>query len=128
MADRDADADAVDEAPAASNAGARSRGDRILSVSIHIELGAPVRVRKQAVAVDGEGNLDKTVADALSAFVPKQGAVLDHRLYEASKSRVAGAMSYQCVVLSCSARNRVSGGSSFRRSSGHSSSQVAPIA
>ena len=92
VADRDADADAVDEAPAASKAGARSRGDRILSVSIHIELGAPVRVRKQAVAVDGEGNLDKTVADALSAFVPKQGAVLDHRLYEASKSRVAGAL------------------------------------
>ena len=91
--DADADNAANEDAQAARRpAGERARPERILSVSIHIELGAPVRVRKEAVAVDGEGNQDKTVADALSAFMPKQGAVLDHRLYEASKSRVAGAL------------------------------------
>ncbi|MEG3049990.1 MAG: autotransporter assembly complex family protein [Thermomonas sp.] len=92
-ADRDADATAADTAPASSRAnGERARNERVLSVSIHVELGEPVRVRNQAVAVEGEANQDKTVAAALTAFVPRQGAVLDHRLYEASKSRVAGAL------------------------------------
>ena len=92
-ADSDADTAAADDAQAARRpAGERARPDRILSVSIHIELGEPVRVRNEAVAVDGEANQDKTVAAALTAFVPREGAVLDHRLYEASKSRVAGAL------------------------------------
>ncbi|MEF9977648.1 MAG: autotransporter assembly complex family protein [Thermomonas sp.] len=92
-ADRDADSTATDTAPASSRAnGERARNERVLSVSIHVELGEPVRVRNQAVAVEGEANQDKTVAAALTAFVPRQGAVLDHRLYEASKSRVAGAL------------------------------------
>ena len=91
--DADADNATEDTAQAARRpAGERARPDRVLSVSIHIELGAPVRVRKEAVAVDGEGNQDETVAAALTAFVPREGAVLDHRLYEASKSRVAGAL------------------------------------
>ena len=92
-ADADAENATEDTAQAARRpAGERARPDRVLSVSIHIELGAPVRVRKEAVAVDGEGNQDETVAAALTAFVPREGAVLDHRLYEASKSRVAGAL------------------------------------
>ena len=92
-ADADAENATEDTAQAARRpAGERARPDRFLSVSIHIELGAPVRVRKEAVAVDGEGNQDETVAAALTAFVPREGAVLDHRLYEASKSRVAGAL------------------------------------
>ena len=91
--DADADNATADDAQATPRqAGERARSDRILSVSIHVELGEPVRVRKQAVAVDGEGNQDKTVAAALTAFVPRQGSVLDHRLYDASKSRVAGAL------------------------------------
>jgi translocation and assembly module TamA len=70
----------------------RPRNERVLSVSIHVELGEPVRVRREAVAVEGEALQDATVTAALDAFVPRQGAVLDHRLYEASKSRVAGAL------------------------------------
>ena len=73
-------------------AGERARNERVLSVSIHVELGEPVRVRGYDVGVDGVGNADKSVDAALIAFVPRQGAVLDHRLYEASKSRVAGAL------------------------------------
>ena len=91
--DADADSPAGDDAQAAPrSAGERARNDRVLSVSIHVDLGEPVRVRNEAVAVDGEGNQDATVAAALTAFVPRQGAVLDHRLYEASKSRVAVAL------------------------------------
>ena len=79
-------------APRPANAGARERSDRLLSVSIHIELGAPVRVRGHDVGVDGAALEDATVATALAAFTPRQGEVLDHRLYEAGKSRVAGAL------------------------------------
>jgi len=92
-ADAEVDSAANDDAQAARRpAGERPRNDRVLSVSIHVELGEPVRVRNEAVSVDGAGNEDATVAAALTAFVPRRGAVLDHRLYEASKSRVAGAL------------------------------------
>jgi translocation and assembly module TamA len=89
----DAEADNAGDAQATrQSTSERTRNDRVLSVSIHVELGEPVRVRSHAVAVDGSGNQDVTVAAALGAFVPRQGSVLDHRLYEASKSRVAGAL------------------------------------
>ena len=91
--DSDRDNATADETQAASRqAGERARNERVLSVSIHVELGEPVRVRGYDVGVDGVGNADKSVDAALIAFVPRQGAVLDHRLYEASKSRVAGAL------------------------------------
>ena len=91
--DADADNLADDAAQAARRpTGERPRNERVLSVSIHVELGEPVRVRNEAVAVEGAGNQDTTVAAALAAFVPRQGAVLDHRLYESSKTRVAGAL------------------------------------
>ncbi|HSD15850.1 MAG TPA: autotransporter assembly complex family protein [Thermomonas sp.] len=76
----------------AANEGARARSDRVLAVSIHVELGEPVRVRGYNVGVEGSGNQDPTVGAALGAFAPRQGAVLDHQRYEASKSRVAAAL------------------------------------
>jgi len=90
--DADTDNTTGDDAPARRPAGERIRNDRVLSVSIHVELGEPVRVRNETVSVEGEGNQDRTVAAAVTAFVPVKGAVLDHRLYEASKSRVATAL------------------------------------
>ena len=91
------DADADNVTPREGQAtpqqgGERARDERVLSVSIHVELGEPVRVRGLGVAVEGAGKQDATVDAALSAFVPREGAVLDHRLYESSKSRVAGAL------------------------------------
>lgn len=92
-ADSERDHATTDDAqPAPRQAGARARNDHVLSVSIHVELGDPVRVRGYGVGVDGVGNRDASVDAALTAFVPRKGAVLDHRLYEASKSRVAGAL------------------------------------
>lgn len=96
-ADDSSDADAADsttgDAPAAPRpVGERVRSERVLSVGIHVELGAPVRVRGYDVGVAGAGALDRQVDAALTAFAPRAGAILDHRLYEASKARVAGAL------------------------------------
>ena len=91
--DDDSAGDANDAAGMTSRAnGERTRNERVLSVSIHVELGEPVRVRRDTVAVDGAANEDATVSAALAAFAPRAGAVLDHRLYEAGKARVAGAL------------------------------------
>ena len=65
---------------------------RTLSVSITIELGQPVRVRDERVAVEGPGGEDKGVANALGAFGPRKGEVLDHQRYEAGKRAVAAAL------------------------------------
>jgi translocation and assembly module TamA len=78
---------------AATSDGQRAaRADRKLSVAIHVELGEPVHVRGFNVGVDGAGAGDKAVRAALDAFAPKPGAVLDHTLYESSKSQVSRAL------------------------------------
>ncbi len=69
-----------------------ARGERELSVAIHVEPGEPVRVRGFNLGVDGAGADDKAVHAALDAFAPKPGAVLDHRLYESGKSQVSRAL------------------------------------
>ena len=69
-----------------------ARGERELSVAIHVEPGEPVRVRGFNLGVDGAGADDKAVRAALHAFAPKPGAVLDHRLYESGKSQVSRAL------------------------------------
>jgi translocation and assembly module TamA len=80
-------------AAAATTPEARAaRANRTLSVSIRVEPGEPVRVRGFNVGVDGAGAGDKTVRDALDAFAPKTGAVLEHSVYESSKSQVSRAL------------------------------------
>ncbi|QDQ74130.1 outer membrane protein assembly factor [Pseudoluteimonas lycopersici] len=92
------DATAPATTPAAADAAAptpearAARANRTLSVSIRVELGEPVRVRGFNVGVDGAGAGDRTVRAALDAFVPRPGAVLDHALYESSKSQVSRAL------------------------------------
>ena len=75
------------------DAAATARSARTLTVSIRIELGQPVRVRGFDVGVDGAGANDRDVGKALAAFAPRKDEVLDHTLYEASKSRVSRALS-----------------------------------
>ncbi|MBS0212766.1 MAG: outer membrane protein assembly factor [Proteobacteria bacterium] len=55
-----------------------------------VKPGEPVRVRRHDVQVRGEASTDPIVAKAVAAFVPRQGDVLDHRLYETSKQEVDG--------------------------------------
>lgn len=89
----DDDAPSVVATPDAdADAPVRGDPDRALSVRIHVDPGAPVRVREARVAVDGPGGGDREVASALEAFQPRPGEVLDHTLYEASRSRVSRAL------------------------------------
>ncbi|QIL19505.1 autotransporter assembly complex family protein [Thermomonas sp. HDW16] len=62
---------------------------RTLTVSIRVEPGSPVRVRAWNVGVEGEAGEDAGVRRALASFAPRKGDVLDHTLYEASKSKVS---------------------------------------
>ena len=80
---------ATADADAGGNADARQRGSRSLTVSIRIEPGKPVRVRGWNVGVEGDAGDERSVRAALDGFAPRQGEVLDHSLYEASKSKVS---------------------------------------
>jgi translocation and assembly module TamA len=67
-------------------------GDAV-TVVFDVVPGAPVRVRDAQLAMDGEGRDDPLVAMALRDFRPVAGAVLDHRVYEASKATVNARLS-----------------------------------
>lgn len=62
-------------------------GDSV-TIVFDVTLGEPVRVREEQVAMDGQAHEDSVVEEAVQNFVPGKGAVLDHRLYEASKVSV----------------------------------------
>ena len=71
---------------------AAARSARSLTVSIHVDHGQPVRVRGWNVGVEGAAGGDRDVRAALDGFAPRKGEVLDHALYETSKSRVSRAL------------------------------------
>lgn len=89
--DRSATQAAPPTPPRNGNGNGRNNG-RTLDVVIEIDLGQPVRVREQQVGVDGAARDDRTVTEAVAAFLPRQGEVLDHPLYEASKRKVAASL------------------------------------
>lgn len=88
------DSEADDNADPVAAADARGNGgrDRVLTVTIRIDPGQPVRVRALELGVAGPGGDDRRVGEALAAFQPRVGAVFDHRLYEAGKARIAVAL------------------------------------
>ncbi|WP_374355040.1 autotransporter assembly complex family protein [Thermomonas sp.] len=86
------DAMATSRNPARTGNGNGRNNGRKLDVIIEIDLGQPVRVRKQQVGVVGGASEDRTVTEAVAAFLPRQGEVLDHQLYEASKRKVAASL------------------------------------
>lgn len=90
--DAPSDADDGDDSDRTDAAGARGNRDRVLTVTLHIDPGQPVRVRGLELGVDGPGGDDRRVGEALAAFQPRPGAVLDHRLYEDGKARIATAL------------------------------------
>ena len=61
----------------------------LITVTITVDVGAPVRVRASTVDISGEGRLDKYLVDDLDAFEPTIGDVFDHEVYEASKARIS---------------------------------------
>ena len=68
--------------------GERRTNTSPVSVTITVELGEPVTVRRSDIAIEGEGGNDKYLREDLSKFQPQPGEVFDHSLYEASKARI----------------------------------------
>ena len=59
--------------------------DERLTVTVRVQLGEPVRVRRRDLSIEGEGGDDRYLKEDLEAFAPKVGDVFDHTTYEASK-------------------------------------------
>ena len=59
--------------------------DERLTVTVRVQLGEPVRVRRRDLSIEGEGGDDRYLKEDLEAFAPKVGEVFDHTTYEASK-------------------------------------------
>ena len=69
----------------------------IVSVTFAVTLGEPVKVTTAAIAMNGAAHDDATIMRTLKRFKPRDGEVLDHREYEASKlavSRTLGERGY----------------------------------
>ncbi|MGY1426179.1 autotransporter assembly complex protein TamA [Lysobacter sp. A289] len=67
----------------------RDRGDATSTVTIAVDPGEPVRVRREHVAIEGAGDRDRYLAEDIAAFQPEVGEVFEHPVYEASKTRIS---------------------------------------
>lgn len=72
-----------------------------------IDPGEPTRVSTAAVEVSGPGGEDKRVQRALRAFAPAAGGVIEHRIYEASKARIADTLAERGYLDAKLAEHRV---------------------
>lgn len=84
----DTDVDAPTAATESPPPGERSANASPVSVTITVELGEPVTVRRANIAIEGEGGKDKYLREDLGEFRPQTGEVFDHTLYETSKTRI----------------------------------------
>jgi translocation and assembly module TamA len=84
----DATAGSGAQAQARTGADASRTPRAPISVTIRVEPGAPVRVRNADIAILGEGARDRYLKEDLGAFTPNEGAVFNHAIYEASKTRI----------------------------------------
>ncbi|AKC86826.1 autotransporter assembly complex protein TamA [Pseudoxanthomonas suwonensis] len=66
----------------------RDANDRIV-VTVHVDRGKPVRVRDANVGIVGPGGEDQYLERDLDAFRPRQGEVLDHPTYDASRDGIS---------------------------------------
>lgn len=57
--------------------------------------GEPTRIAESTVAVEGPGGGEASVVRAVAEFQPAVGGVLDHRVYQASKARLADTLAEQ---------------------------------
>ncbi|MDQ3268962.1 MAG: autotransporter assembly complex protein TamA [Pseudomonadota bacterium] len=58
-------------------------------ITISVDPGVPVTVRRADVAIVGEGGRDRYLREELDAFQPQTGEVFHHQVYEASKTRIS---------------------------------------
>lgn len=59
-----------------------------LTVTITIDKGEPVRVRRADLVIEGDGGDDRYLKEDLADFRPQKGEVFDHTTYEASKLKI----------------------------------------
>ncbi|MGH8077418.1 MAG: autotransporter assembly complex protein TamA [Lysobacter sp.] len=84
-----AEAQAAEEAaPRSDDSGERRASSSPVMVTITVEPGTPVTVRRAHVAIEGEGGKDRYLTEDLQAFNPQAGDVFDHEIYEASKTQI----------------------------------------
>jgi translocation and assembly module TamA len=65
------------------------RDGNAVTVRLQVKLGAPVRVRRLDLFVEGPAHDDPVVSGLLGRFQPQPGELLHHAAYEASKSAIA---------------------------------------
>lgn len=63
--------------------------DAVVSVRIAVRAGEPVRVRREHVAIEGDGADDRYLKQELDAFAPRAGDVFEHARYEQSKAFIS---------------------------------------
>ncbi len=61
-------------------------------IKIKVERGEPVRVASRNLKISGAAARNARIMQSLDAFVPAEGAVFNHRSYEASKATVERAL------------------------------------
>lgn len=74
--------------PAAASDAPRASGPPI-TVTITIDKGQPVKVRRSDIAILGAGSDDRYLKQDLAAFKPGPDQVFDHAAYEASKTKIS---------------------------------------
>lgn len=78
----------ADTAPADAAAAPRASSPPI-TVTLTIDKGEPVKVRRSDIAILGAGSDDRYLNQDLAAFKPGQGQVFEHPVYEASKTKIS---------------------------------------
>ncbi len=73
-----------------------------------IELGTPTLVSELDLSVTPPGATDVKVKEALEDFLPQPGAIIDHRIYEASRNRIADALAARGYLDAEMLQHRVS--------------------
>ncbi len=80
--------DAAGETGGDTSAAPNPNRERPVVVTITVDKGEPVRVRNEAVGIEGDASDDRYLNEEIGAFLPQPGSVFDHALYEASKARI----------------------------------------
>lgn len=66
----------------------RSSQTDVTELTIIVDKGDPVRVRKSDIKIEGEGGDDMYLEQEVDAFFPQVGDVFDQEIYEGSKARI----------------------------------------
>lgn len=69
----------------------RQAGGNFVS-ELKVDLGEPVTIATSKVVVDGDAMDRPRISKAVGAFHPTEGEVLDHDIYERSKTAITGAL------------------------------------